>query len=83
MTYVPADVPPELTVEELADFIARELHAIAGAFLGIEHVLLAELHVAPNKLRDGMIILADGTNFNPGAGAGFYGRSAGAWVKLG
>lgn len=31
---------------------------------------------------NGMIAYADGTSWNPGSGAGFYGYEAGAWVKL-
>lgn len=42
-----------------------------------------ELNVAPAKPRAGDIALADGTNWNPGSGAGFYGYYGGAWVKLG
>ena len=41
-----------------------------------------ELHVEPARLIEGMVVKADGTDWNPGAGAGFYGYS-GAWVKLG
>lgn len=67
----------------LEGYLAQELRKIAEAFLGVEEILLVELNVAPDKPRDGMIILVDGTNFNPGSGRGFYGRSNGAWVFLG
>lgn len=67
----------------LEAYLARELRRIAAAFLGVEDILLDVLHVEPSKPRNGMIILADGSDFNPGSGAGFYGRSAGAWVFLG
>lgn len=39
-------------------------------------------YVAPSKPREGMVVLADGVSFNPGAGAGFYGYRGGAWRKL-
>lgn len=45
-------------------------------------VTLATLGVEPPRPRDGMIVYADGTEWNPGAGEGFYGYQAGAWVKL-
>lgn len=67
----------------LEDYLAQELRKIAEALLSVEEILLVELNVEPDKPRDGMIVLADGTNWNPGSGAGFYGRSAGAWVFLG
>ena len=37
----------------------------------------------PPKPRDGLIVLADGTSWNPGSGAGYYGYRAGAWRFLG
>lgn len=37
---------------------------------------------APSNPVDGDIAYADGTNWDPGSGAGFYGRESGAWVKL-
>lgn len=40
------------------------------------------LTAAPSNIVDGLMIYADGTSFNPGSGAGFYGRQGGAWVKL-
>lgn len=44
---------------------------------------LQELHEAPAKVRAGMVVLADGTDWDPGSGAGFYGYYGAAWVKLG
>lgn len=38
--------------------------------------------VAPDKPREGMIRLADGTNWNPGSGIGLYQYLGGVWVKL-
>lgn len=45
--------------------------------------LLATSYKAPEKPQDGMIVKADGTRWNPGAGAGFYGYYGSTWVKLG
>lgn len=40
-------------------------------------------HVEPEKPRDGMIVLADGTDWNPGGeGEGFYVYYNAAWTKL-
>ena len=61
----------------------RELQDLARALSeAAEFVQLQELHAAPAKPRAGMIVLADGTDWDPGAGAGFYGYSGGAWAKL-
>lgn len=37
---------------------------------------------APASPVDGDIAYADGAGWNPGGGAGFYGRISGAWVKF-
>jgi hypothetical protein len=83
MTYEPSDFPEVEGNEELADFLWKEFQKLSAALLEVDGILLPELNVEPNKPRDGQIVLADGTNWNPGSGAGFYGRSAGSWVKLG
>ena len=47
-----------------------------------DYMALNTLYAAPKRIFDGMVILADGTSFDPGSGAGVYARVAGAWVKL-
>jgi hypothetical protein len=44
---------------------------------------LVEMHAAPDKLRTGMVVLADGTDWDPGSGAGVYCYYAGIWNRLG
>lgn len=43
------------------------------------------LHAAPKKTWGGMVIVADGVDFNPGSGEGMYRRKAdnSAWVFVG
>ena len=43
---------------------------------------LTPLALAPKKPREGMIVVADGVNWNPGAGLGAYEFRSGGWVKL-
>lgn len=51
---------------------------------GREAFYLKELHEEPRKPRVGQIVLADGTDWNPGGtGAGVYAYYGGAWHKLG
>lgn len=82
MAYEPRDPPIEID-EVVAEYLISELRKIAAQFRQVEQIRLIPLHVAPAKPRNGDIILVDGTDFNPGSGAGFYGRSAGAYVFLG
>jgi hypothetical protein len=44
---------------------------------------LQELHNEPPKPRTGMVVLADGTDWDPGSGAGVYCYYDGSWNKLG
>ena len=80
--YYPSPVPQ--SPQELSSFLDRELKNIARAFAGAEQYLFLDMsYAAPKKPRDGMIVLADGTTWNPGSGAGYYGYRAGAWRFLG
>lgn len=81
-TYRPANVPTNPA--ELPGFLMRELQAIHEAAHRSEQFLeLQKLNAQPARLREGMVVLADGVNWNPGLGAGFYGYYGGAWAKLG
>jgi hypothetical protein len=72
---LPADTAPE---------ILRELRAISEAIgSGKPFIRLDLLSKPPKKYGDGVVVLADGVNWNPGSGAGFYGYRAGAWRFLG
>jgi hypothetical protein len=70
-------------VSELADWVLEELEKIEKELNQVESVTLTTLNVAPDKPRDGMVIFADGTDFNPGSGVGYYGWYVGAWHFLG
>lgn len=60
-----------------------ELEQIEQVFAEQDFVQLVALNVAPAKPRDGLTVLADGTNWNPGSGQGVYTYYGGAWHKLG
>lgn len=79
--YVPDNVPSD--IDQLPRYIQSELDKIKRAIdiLTAGHVDVT--YVAPNKPRSGDIRLADGTSWNPGSGAGFYGYYGSAWNKLG
>jgi hypothetical protein len=46
---------------------------------------LQYLHAEPTRMRGGMFAMADGTDWDPGSGAGLYRRSEAndAWVFIG
>lgn len=80
MSYQPGQPPAD--AGQLRSFIEQELSKIAQA-LNADTVQLRELHVEPGRIRAGMVVLADGTDWDPGSGAGVYAYYGGAWVKLG
>lgn len=81
--YAPSAIPDDAP-RGLKAWLATQLRMIAAE---LEHgqpttVTLAVQGVEPQRPRDGMLAYADGTEWNPGSGPGFYGYEDGAWVKL-
>jgi hypothetical protein len=82
--YTPKFPPINPDAAGLSSYVVDELQSVAQSQSDpVDFVQLNVLNTAPEKPRDGMLIEADGVNFNPGSGAGCYMRRAGAWVKLG
>ena len=68
--------------EELPEFLTRELRRIEQGHRSADFQQWTPLHAEPKKPRDGMVVFADGTDWNPGSGGGLYERVGGAWSKL-
>lgn len=82
MAYSPESPPNSL--DELRAYVLRELQRISGTFqAGVDAIYLPTLHSEPAKPRNGMIVLADGTDWDPGSGGGYYGYYNSAWQFLG
>jgi hypothetical protein len=67
-------------------WLREELERIADAMQSpVAMLTLDILHAAPDRLPADRvpIVYADGTDWNPGAGAGVYAYHSGAWNKLG
>lgn len=79
-----ANEVPSGDLDTLRLFITEEFQRLAVDLESgqMEHLQLAEKFVAPVKPRDGLVVFADGTSWNPGAGRGVYVYSSAAWVKL-
>ena len=81
-TYQPGYVPDDAAM--MADFLRQELIGIKQALeQGADALYLSTIFKTPAKVREGMLILADGTQFNPGSGGGVYVYRAGAFRFLG
>ncbi len=79
-SYVPGLISDEYDAQQLQ----AEFEKVASATSEPEASLVyfVPQNVALEKPRDGMITYADGTNWNPGSGEGFYGRVGGVWTFL-
>lgn len=76
------NVPPDANA--LPAYLDQELSEIERAQNEPVFILqLAVSNVPPAKVRPGMVVEADGTNWNPGAGAGLYIYRGSAWVLIG
>lgn len=83
--YTP-DPPPMVTsTEELLKWTLQELQKASTIINNLAEGRVAPLSKPPAKLFDGMIRMADGTNWNPGSGRGYYGYDAktGTWKFFG
>ena len=83
-TYRAGQVPDD--PKALVGFLRMELAKLEQALNAAQgSIELVVLHAEPERLRAGMTVYADGTDWNPGSGAGVYRRSEAndAWVHLG
>lgn len=71
-------------LRSLSDLLSEWMNSVADLQNnGKQPVLYVDvLDTEPLSPFDGMLVYADGTNWNPGAGVGFYGYENGSWVKL-
>lgn len=93
MTYSPKTAPVRPTaggeppstemLAALVQYVEIEFEAIARNFSETQELELRVRSAEPLRPRDGMLVDADGTNWNPGAGEGLYRRHLGAWVRVG
>lgn len=86
MAYEAKQIPVAFDEEKLralADWAYGEFKELEQNFFRLDRIRLVTLFVEPAKRRDGDVVLADGTSWDPGSGAGFYGYYGAAWHKLG
>jgi hypothetical protein len=82
LSYTPTEAPQEYTPEWINHELQRLQQELkASQAESIFKILYAE----PARMYAGMVVYADGTTWNPGAGEGLYRRNKAnaAWVSLG
>ena len=79
--YVPNPVPSD--TEDLPRYIFQELLKLQGALQENPTTFIEVTNGTPSKKKQGDIVYADGTNFDPGGGEGIYFvNAAGNYTKL-
>lgn len=75
-----SNYPPE---EYSSEWFFKELQKLREDIVGRDYYSLRKLTVEPSKLRDGLIVYADGTEWDPGSGEGIYAYYSATWNFLG
>lgn len=81
MTYYPGPAPTDPKL--LAGYVRAELEKVARELQQPAQLPLKVLHTEPDRPREGVVVCADGAEWDPGSGGGFYGYFGGAWTFLG
>lgn len=82
MAYVPSPFGGELTLDGLRIYLEQELLQLSRSLQETTALDLRPVHAEPLRPREGMIVCADGTDWDPGSGAGIYAYLSSAWSKL-
>ena len=79
----PDDIKDNSDADRVLRWARREFDKLARAPSNTTFFEFLPLNVAPSKPRAGMVVYADGVNWNPGSGEGLYEYTiAGAWNFL-
>lgn len=82
MPYVYQEPQSIETLDQLLRHVKEELRKISQDFERTSGLQFQVLHVAPAKPREGLLVVADGTDWDPGSGAGMYLYIGAVWTKL-
>lgn len=80
--YSPSPVDNFMSLAEVTRFLQAELQRISAGISQAESGYQEVFNVAPVRPREGMLAYADGTNWNPGNGAGLYEHVGGVWRRI-
>lgn len=81
MPFMLTGEPPEDPVA-FREWVIENLRRMEEYSIDPDIVKTQVLYAVPKKLREGLIVIADGTSWNPGSGAGTYVYRSGSWRKM-
>ena len=70
------------TATDLLKYIQENIRRLASSLEILETPIVPTHNVPPSNPEIGQLAIADGTNWNPGSGAGTYIFRANAWHKI-
>lgn len=84
-SYTPERPPDNASAQELVTWALQELEKASNVINNLAEGKCTLLNAPPKRPRNGMIRMADGTNWDPGGGRGYYGydEASATWRKLG
>lgn len=80
--YNPRFIPELGTIEELRQWLNEEFKTLSQSLTETTELELRASKHEPQRPREGMIVHADGTAWNPGDGPGTYRYEGGSWVRI-
>jgi len=70
------------TVSALHQYVLDNFRRISDAFISVESPVVPSFTAEPEFPVEGQLVIADGTGWNPGSGAGTYIYRDSQWRKL-
>lgn len=83
MPYTPKSAPGANDIGQLKLYLQQELTRIGTAIALLEQGRFTVLYSAPDRPREGQLVCADGTSWDPGSGAGYYRFDGANWQFIG
>jgi len=83
--YVPSSPAQIKSLEEMSRFLYQELNEVSTSIEDVEfalHQWILKSYSEPDKPREGMLVHADGTKWDPGSGHGIYFYDEDQWNFL-
>lgn len=82
MQFHPSNLPAELTPRSVSEWAEENFLVLSRILAEQSELELRPIYAEPVSPREGMIVYADGTEWNPGSGKGVYVYTGAAWSKL-
>lgn len=80
--FAPGDPGNITQVAELLRYVQDMEQRLAAALSALASGKMEVLHAPPDKPREVTLLIADGTDWNPGSGYGIYAYNGATWILV-